>query len=159
MDNLGDSFFNMMVLMTTSNYPDVMLPAYQQNRQYFLFFGSYMLLGMFIILNLVLAIIYSNFKSYFEQQIEDKEEIRLQYFGDQFRLISQGQDHLDEVQMFKMFLLIHSLAMNNNSDKLTADEEANVISELQLADDDTLRGTQMLLGNSNKEFKKDITPR
>lgn len=159
MDNLGDSFFNMMVLMTTSNYPDVMLPAYQQNRQYFLFFGSYMLLGMFIILNLVLAIIYSNFKSYFEQQIEDKEEIRLQYFGDQFRLISQGQDHLDEVQMFKMFLLIHSLAMNNNSDKLTSDEEANVISELQLADDDTLRGTQMLLGNSNKEFKKDITPR
>lgn len=24
----GDTFFNMIVLMTTSNYPDVMLPAY-----------------------------------------------------------------------------------------------------------------------------------
>ena len=82
MDNLGNSFWNMMVLMTTSNYPDVMLLAYQQNRTYFLFFGSYLLLGMFIILNLMLAIIYSNFKSYFEQQIEDKEEIRLQFFAE-----------------------------------------------------------------------------
>jgi hypothetical protein len=67
MGDLSDSFFNMMVLMTTSNYPDVMLPAYQQNRNYFLFFGSYLILGMFIILNLLLAIIYSNFKSFFEQ--------------------------------------------------------------------------------------------
>ena len=30
--------FNMFVLMTTSNYPDVMLPAYQMSRFYFIFF-------------------------------------------------------------------------------------------------------------------------
>lgn len=28
MPNMGDTVFNMIVLMTTSNYPDVMLPAY-----------------------------------------------------------------------------------------------------------------------------------
>ena len=67
MNDLGDSAFNMMVLMTTSNYPDVMLPAYQQSRHNFIFFGTYILLGMFFIMNLMLAIIYSNFKSYFEQ--------------------------------------------------------------------------------------------
>ena len=27
-DTFSDSFFNMLVLMTTSNYPDIMLPAY-----------------------------------------------------------------------------------------------------------------------------------
>lgn len=27
-DNFGNSFFNMLVLMTTSNFPDIMLPAY-----------------------------------------------------------------------------------------------------------------------------------
>ena len=26
--SIGDSFFNMVVLMTTSNFPDIMLPAY-----------------------------------------------------------------------------------------------------------------------------------
>ena len=76
MDTLGDSFFEMMVLMTTSNYPDVMLPAYQRKRVYCLFFVIYLLLGMFIILNLMLAIIYSNFKSLFEKQIEDMQETR-----------------------------------------------------------------------------------
>ena len=28
-DSFGDACFNMLVLMTTSNYPDVMMPAYR----------------------------------------------------------------------------------------------------------------------------------
>lgn len=55
------------------------------------------MLGMFIIMNIMLAIIYSNFKSYFEQQIEDKEEIRLSFFVEQFKQISGNADYLDLV--------------------------------------------------------------
>lgn len=66
MSNFGNSFYNMFVLMTTSNYPDVMLPAYQMSRMYFIFFGTYLILGLFLIMNLLLAIIYSNFKARFE---------------------------------------------------------------------------------------------
>ena len=51
-----------------------MLPAYEVSRWYFLFFGGYLILGLFLIMNLLLAIIYSNFKSRFEKQIEDKDE-------------------------------------------------------------------------------------
>ena len=67
--------------------------------------------------------------------------------------------------MFKAFLLIHSLVLGNNSDKLTAEEEESVEAELQKADEDSLnmRATQMLLGNSQSSqknlFKKHITPR
>ena len=67
MKNFGDSFFNMFVLMTTSNYPDIMLPAYGENRLYFIFFGSYLIIGLFLIMNLLLAIVYSNFKARFEE--------------------------------------------------------------------------------------------
>lgn len=66
MKSFWDSAYNMFVLMTTSNYPDVMLPAYQMSRMYFIFFGTYLLLGLFLIMNLLLAIIYSNFKARFE---------------------------------------------------------------------------------------------
>jgi hypothetical protein len=74
----------MFVLMTTSNYPDVMLPAYQMSRMYFIFFGTYLILGLFLIMNLLLAIIYSNFKARFEQQIQNKDELRANFFYDRF---------------------------------------------------------------------------
>ena len=86
---------------------------------------------MFFIMNIMLAIIYSNFKSFFEQQIEDKEEIRLKFFVEQFNTFSEGKDYLNEVQMFKCFLLIHSLANCDNKDKLSAEELEFVEAELQ----------------------------
>ena len=123
MNDLGDSAFNMMVLMTTSNYPDVMLPAYQQSRRYFFFFGTYLLLGLFFVMNLLLAVIYSNFKSYFEQQIENMDDTRSQYLSDKFKALSSGQEYLDKMQMYKFFLLIHSLVQGNDQDRFEASEE------------------------------------
>jgi two pore calcium channel protein 1 len=65
-DSFGNSFFNMLVLMTTSNFPDIMLPAYQRNRLACLYFIIYLILGLFLMMNLLLAIFYSNFKFRFE---------------------------------------------------------------------------------------------
>jgi len=87
MSNFGDSFFNMFVLMTTSNYPDIMLPAYQDNRLNAIFFISFLVIGLFLIMNLLLAIIYSNFKTRFEEQIEDRAEMRTIFLFDQFHNI------------------------------------------------------------------------
>jgi hypothetical protein len=64
--NYGDSCFNVLVLMTTSNYPDVMLPAYQMSRLYFIYFFVYLVVGLFLLMNILLAIFYSNFKQRFE---------------------------------------------------------------------------------------------
>jgi hypothetical protein len=63
--SFGDSVFNMLVLMTTSNYPDIMLPAYQISRWNCFFFIIYLILGLFLMMNLLLAIFYSNFKMRF----------------------------------------------------------------------------------------------
>lgn len=58
---LNDSFFYMFVLLTTSNFPDVMLPAYAQKRRYSVFFIVYLVIGLFMLMNLLLAIFYSNY--------------------------------------------------------------------------------------------------
>lgn len=60
-DTLWDSFFYMFVLLTTSNYPDVMLPAYSQERRFCIFFIVYLMAGLFLFMNLLLAIFYSNY--------------------------------------------------------------------------------------------------
>ena len=61
-DTFGDATFNMLVLLTTSNYPDVMLPAYRENRVASIFFIVYLIFGLFLFMNLLLAIFYSNYK-------------------------------------------------------------------------------------------------
>ena len=58
---LNDSFFYMFVLLTTSNFPDVMLPSYGQHRHYAVFFVVYLVVGLFMFMNLLLAIFYSNY--------------------------------------------------------------------------------------------------
>ena len=56
----------MLVLLTTSNFPDIMLPAYEKNKLSAIFFVSFLVLGLFFLMNLLLAIFYSNFKDRFE---------------------------------------------------------------------------------------------
>lgn len=57
-----NSFVNVFTLMTTVNFPDVMLPSYRYNRAYAIFFVVYLLVSLYLILNLSLALIYSFYK-------------------------------------------------------------------------------------------------
>lgn len=56
------SCFNMLVLLTTANSPDIMLPAYEYSRVLAVFFVVYLLFGVFLIMNLLMALFYSNYK-------------------------------------------------------------------------------------------------
>lgn len=133
MEDFGDSFFNMFVLMTTSNYPDIMLPAYGENRLYFVFFGSYLLIGLFLIMNLLLAIVYSNFKARFEEHVESREKSRALFLSKRFfEIIEEGneylrsngrqdeidpnRDYLTKCEMYKFFMTIHSIVERNEQD-------------------------------------------
>jgi len=78
----GDSFYNMLVLITTSNFPDVMLPAYHTHRWNCLFFLAYLIFGLFLMMNLLLAVFYSNFKDRFEKNIQKREDKRSEYLYD-----------------------------------------------------------------------------
>lgn len=59
------SFASMLTLITTANFPDVMLPAYHKNYFAMLFFVIYLCVGLFFLLNLLLASVFSKFKARF----------------------------------------------------------------------------------------------
>jgi len=61
--SLADSCWYMLILLTTANYPDIMMPAYAESRWYCIFFILYLLLGLFFLFNLVLAVFYNNYSS------------------------------------------------------------------------------------------------
>lgn len=60
---LWSSLINLLVTMTTANHPDIMMPLYQYNRFFALFFMVFLVIGNFIIFNLLTAVIYNQFKN------------------------------------------------------------------------------------------------
>ena len=53
----------MYVLYTTENYPDIQQPAYEKNKLYFVYFGSFLMLVMFFLGNLAIPTLYRAFKT------------------------------------------------------------------------------------------------
>ena len=65
--------YNMFICLTTANFPDVMLPAYNENRFYCLFFIGYLMFGLYFLQNLILAMIFDNYK----KRVYEKEESKV----------------------------------------------------------------------------------
>ncbi|XP_046979764.1 two pore channel protein 1-like [Schistocerca americana] len=58
---LQDSFVSMFVLLTTANFPDVMMPAYSRSMMFCIFFISYLCIVLYVLMNLMLAVVYETF--------------------------------------------------------------------------------------------------
>ena len=82
---LSESFFSMFVCLTTSNYPDIMLESYDRSRLFALFFIIYLIIGLFIFLNLLLAIFYANYQERVEASIDNFFKLRNDYLIRLFR--------------------------------------------------------------------------
>lgn len=88
---LHNSFISLFVLMTTANYPDVMMPALEESRFTFLFFLSYLTFGLYFLSNLVLAVVYDSFRN--EQRLKFRKRFlhRRSALRQAFRLLKDQQ--------------------------------------------------------------------
>jgi hypothetical protein len=92
-----DSCFNMLVLLTTANSPDIMLPAYEYSRPFAIFFVLYMLFGIFLILHLLMALFYSNYKVRLTRQMSSFHQERDVYLEAKFdELDAEGKGYLNK---------------------------------------------------------------
>ncbi len=55
------AFAAVFILSTSENFPDIMFPAYRCNPFNVLYFVAFIVIGVYFILNLVLAVAYTEF--------------------------------------------------------------------------------------------------
>lgn len=56
------SLFNMYVLFTTSNFPDIVFPFWKVHNWTAVIFVLFLLVGLYMLLNLMLAVFYNSYK-------------------------------------------------------------------------------------------------
>ena len=59
--DLPEAMWQLLILLTTANFPDVMMPAYTQCREAALFFAAFVMLGVFFLMNYLLAVVYGSY--------------------------------------------------------------------------------------------------
>uniref|UniRef100_A0A3Q3F3C6 Two pore segment channel 3 n=1 Tax=Labrus bergylta TaxID=56723 RepID=A0A3Q3F3C6_9LABR len=67
--NYMEIVFDLYVLVTTANSPDVMMPAYNASYFYAIFFILYILINTYIFMSVFLAVVYNNYKKYLKEEV------------------------------------------------------------------------------------------
>ncbi|KAJ9686327.1 hypothetical protein PVL29_015294 [Vitis rotundifolia] len=98
------TLYQLFILFTTSNNPDVWIPAYKVSRWYCLFFVLYMLLGVYFMTNLILAVIYDSFKNQLAKQVAEMDRMRRSILEKAFNLIDKSNlGFLNKEQCIHLF--------------------------------------------------------
>lgn len=74
---MNGTLYQLIVLLTTCNFPDVMLPAYNVNFWNSLYFILFLSMGLYLILNLLLANIFSVYQRRLEAKTEERVSERV----------------------------------------------------------------------------------
>uniref|UniRef100_A0A8C8JIX3 Ion transport domain-containing protein n=1 Tax=Oncorhynchus tshawytscha TaxID=74940 RepID=A0A8C8JIX3_ONCTS len=67
--NYLEIVFDLYVLVTTANSPDIMMPAYNFSVYFAVFFITYILINTYIFMSVFLAVVYNNYKKYLKEEV------------------------------------------------------------------------------------------
>lgn len=92
---ITSSMYTVFILFTVSNYPDISMAYFKNNRLTIVYFWTFLLIGIFLLSNLLLAQIFINYKALIDSRLKRYEEEVDQYFHDMFDAIT-GNDKVKE---------------------------------------------------------------
>jgi hypothetical protein len=103
----------MFVLLTTSNFPNVMLPSYNEKRIYSVYFVTYLIIGLFLLSNLLLAVFYSSYQDKTDNAIDKNTKSRSEFVGKLVvQLDEDKKGHLSKDECRELILQVHQLVEN-----------------------------------------------
>jgi len=96
----------LFILLTTANYPDVMMVEYVKNRTSVLFFFVYLMVGLFGLLNLVLAVTYNEYSKNIKEEVKRRQESKDESLDAAFDILDISSDERIEFREWQDLLKI-----------------------------------------------------
>ncbi|XP_018120624.1 two pore calcium channel protein 1 isoform X1 [Xenopus laevis] len=128
--NYLDVVFNLYVLVTTANSPDVMMPAYDHNPWYAIFFIAYIILNTYIFMSVFLAVVYNNYRKHLKNEIRKLAYMKRRKMVDAFNTlkVKVGSEFVIKEDKWKMLVKLVAPDISNSHRELllrVSDEEQN----------------------------------
>lgn len=107
---LWNAMWNLLILITTANFPDVMMPAYKENRATFLFFFAFVGMGVFLLVNVFTAVVFNSFTNQKNLFSSEKETVVQESRKESFEALAKIDGKPDAVSMETMRDLMTALS-------------------------------------------------
>ncbi|KAL0712072.1 hypothetical protein Bca4012_019050 [Brassica carinata] len=124
----GATLYQMFILFTTSNNPDVWIRAYKSSRWSSLFFVLYVLIGVYFVTNLILAVVYDSFKEQLAKQVIGMDQMKRRMLEKAFGLIDT--DRTGEINKEQCIKLFEQLTNYRTLPKISKEEFGLIFDEL-----------------------------
>uniref|UniRef100_T1K5Y8 Ion transport domain-containing protein n=1 Tax=Tetranychus urticae TaxID=32264 RepID=T1K5Y8_TETUR len=92
-DKYHESLYHLYVLVTTANNPSIMLPAYNHNRFFALFYVIFLLINWLLFMNIALAVIYNSYKLHLKDDVSALYSLKLSNLNKAFDVITSNGQH------------------------------------------------------------------
>ena len=89
---INESMYTVFILFTVSNYPDVQMPYFADNRLTFIYFWVFLLVGIFLLSNLLLAQIFLNYKKLVSKKLKKYDNRVQEYFLQLFHDVAEDEN-------------------------------------------------------------------
>uniref|UniRef100_A0A8D0L7J6 Ion transport domain-containing protein n=1 Tax=Sphenodon punctatus TaxID=8508 RepID=A0A8D0L7J6_SPHPU len=132
--------FDLYVLVTTANSPDVMMPAFDFSWWYSLFFITYVIINTYIFMSVFLAVVYNNYRKHLKNEIRKLAYMKRHKMVEAFNLLKVKEDTEFVVkeahwkQLVKLVAPKISMAHRELLLRISDDEQKDKMSFVRLAD-------------------------
>jgi len=112
--NFFDSFWDLYVLVTTANSPDIMMPSYDLHSYYSIFFVVFQVVCLYIFMSIFLAVVYNNYRKNLKMEVKEVVQRKKELVNQSFDLMRSevfGREVIiqnDFMQLLRRTLPSHS---------------------------------------------------